>query len=304
MNIKQNKRSERGKKAGKMKWYNKTWIIVVLAVCFFPIGVFLIWKHSYWKKTNKILVSIITGILFIASVAQGIEQRNLSKKIELQQKEEERKKEQVILEKQQRTQKKFAEWEENLQKGIYQKIIEKYAKKSSEYIGTINRKEISGPIVILKDSNDAVYVPRNTNIESYKRPTNNVKFDFLYDYGKPKIILNKESKKNVVIFAEYVGIILVGTYETIGNVYERVSRIYVIDMDSEELLVFHETRLAANDFGNPPAQLPEDYSRKKKDSDGRLYMNTYQYRLGRVHNDINYNDILHINRFLNLILKE
>ncbi len=52
-----------------MKWYQKTWVIVLLLVFFFPAGVFLMWKEKQsWKKPVKIVLSTIMGIWFLGSV--------------------------------------------------------------------------------------------------------------------------------------------------------------------------------------------------------------------------------------------
>lgn len=42
------------------KWYQKTWGIIALLILFFPVGLYLMWKHASWNKTAK---WIVTGVL-------------------------------------------------------------------------------------------------------------------------------------------------------------------------------------------------------------------------------------------------
>ena len=41
----------------KKKWYQKTGWIILWLILFFPVGIFLMWKYSNWKKAVKIIVS-------------------------------------------------------------------------------------------------------------------------------------------------------------------------------------------------------------------------------------------------------
>lgn len=49
-------------------WYKRTWGIILLLIVFFPIGLYLMWKHSNWNKYIKIGVSVIIGIISIAAI--------------------------------------------------------------------------------------------------------------------------------------------------------------------------------------------------------------------------------------------
>lgn len=42
-----------------------TWFIVLLLVLFFPLGLWLMWTRTSWKKVTKIIVTILIVILFI-----------------------------------------------------------------------------------------------------------------------------------------------------------------------------------------------------------------------------------------------
>ena len=56
-----------------MKWYQKTWAIILFLIIFFPIGLFLMWKYSNWSKSVK---GIITGFFILAVLSNIIAARN------------------------------------------------------------------------------------------------------------------------------------------------------------------------------------------------------------------------------------
>lgn len=47
------------------KWYQKTVWIIVWLFMFFPVGLFLMWKYTDWKKSVK---GIITAVMIGAAV--------------------------------------------------------------------------------------------------------------------------------------------------------------------------------------------------------------------------------------------
>lgn len=50
------------------KWYDKTWVVVVLCIVFFPVGLYALWKNSLIKTGWKIAVTIIIGLIVIANI--------------------------------------------------------------------------------------------------------------------------------------------------------------------------------------------------------------------------------------------
>lgn len=48
------------------KWYQKTGWIIALLILFFPVGLFLIWKYTNWKKPVK---GIITALILIIALS-------------------------------------------------------------------------------------------------------------------------------------------------------------------------------------------------------------------------------------------
>lgn len=53
-----------------MKWYNKTWVIVLFLIFLFPVGLILMWNKSCkWKTPVKIIISALIGFIFICSLS-------------------------------------------------------------------------------------------------------------------------------------------------------------------------------------------------------------------------------------------
>jgi hypothetical protein len=50
-------------------WYDKTWLVVVLCILFFPVGLYALWKNEHIKKGWKIAVTIFIGLLVIAQIS-------------------------------------------------------------------------------------------------------------------------------------------------------------------------------------------------------------------------------------------
>lgn len=71
-----NGRSHRNRNSEK--WYQKTvWIILLLILCF-PVGIFLMWKYTNWKKAVKIVISALFIFFFYsAATAPKLESVNL-----------------------------------------------------------------------------------------------------------------------------------------------------------------------------------------------------------------------------------
>lgn len=45
-----------------MKWYEKTWVIILLVILFFPVGLFLVWKKKEWGGKRKVIITAIVGV--------------------------------------------------------------------------------------------------------------------------------------------------------------------------------------------------------------------------------------------------
>lgn len=50
-------------------WYEKTWLVVILCIIFFPIGLYALWKNSSISKGWKIGVTVFFGLIVIANLA-------------------------------------------------------------------------------------------------------------------------------------------------------------------------------------------------------------------------------------------
>lgn len=50
------------------KWYQKTGWIIAWLILFFPVGLFLMWKYSDWKKAIKVIVTALFACFTIAAI--------------------------------------------------------------------------------------------------------------------------------------------------------------------------------------------------------------------------------------------
>jgi hypothetical protein len=50
----------------EQKWYDKTWVVVILCIFFFPVGLYALWKNSSIKKGWKVAITIFFGLVVIA----------------------------------------------------------------------------------------------------------------------------------------------------------------------------------------------------------------------------------------------
>ena len=55
----------------KKKWYQSTGGIIALLILFFPVGLYLMWKHADWNKAAKWVVTGIFGLLILVSAFGG-----------------------------------------------------------------------------------------------------------------------------------------------------------------------------------------------------------------------------------------
>lgn len=51
-----------------MKFYQKPWFTVLTLILFFPLGLFLMWKHNHFNKVARVLISVFFGIIVLFNV--------------------------------------------------------------------------------------------------------------------------------------------------------------------------------------------------------------------------------------------
>lgn len=49
-------------------FYQKTWFCVLMLICFFPIGLFLMWKYEKFNQTVRIIITGLFAVLFLSPV--------------------------------------------------------------------------------------------------------------------------------------------------------------------------------------------------------------------------------------------
>lgn len=48
-----------------MKWHEKTWVIVLFLILFFPVGLVLVWKKKEWGSKRKVIITAIVGVCIV-----------------------------------------------------------------------------------------------------------------------------------------------------------------------------------------------------------------------------------------------
>lgn len=60
-----------------MKWYEKGWVIFLLLLFVFPVGVFLLWKCGHWHKIIKVIATIFFGFVFLLVITPMPDETNV-----------------------------------------------------------------------------------------------------------------------------------------------------------------------------------------------------------------------------------
>jgi len=50
------------------KWYQKTWLVIILCIIVFPVGLYALWKNSTIKLGWKIVITAIIALIIIANI--------------------------------------------------------------------------------------------------------------------------------------------------------------------------------------------------------------------------------------------
>lgn len=64
----QNSKSMENNNSNSNVWYEKTWLVVILCIIFFPVGLYALWKNSSISKGWKIGVTAIIALIVIANL--------------------------------------------------------------------------------------------------------------------------------------------------------------------------------------------------------------------------------------------
>lgn len=60
------------------KWYDKTWLVIVLCIIFFPVGLYALWKNQSIAKGWKIGITVVIALIVIASLGDDKKTSNSS----------------------------------------------------------------------------------------------------------------------------------------------------------------------------------------------------------------------------------
>jgi len=75
----QNSKSMENNNSNSNAWYEKTWLVVILCIIFFPVGLYALWKNSSISKGWKIGVTILISIIVLANLGGNDKKSSNSK---------------------------------------------------------------------------------------------------------------------------------------------------------------------------------------------------------------------------------
>ena len=52
------------------KWYDKTWLVIILCIFFFPVGLYALWQNGSISKGWKIGVTILIGLVVLSQIGK------------------------------------------------------------------------------------------------------------------------------------------------------------------------------------------------------------------------------------------
>lgn len=52
----------------KSNWFDKNWLVILLCVVFFPVGLYGLWKSSSFKMLWKVVITSLIAIIIIANI--------------------------------------------------------------------------------------------------------------------------------------------------------------------------------------------------------------------------------------------
>lgn len=64
------------------KWYDKTWLVIVLCIIFFPVGLYALWKNQSISKGWKIGVTVVITLAVFANISNNKNSTNSSSSTE------------------------------------------------------------------------------------------------------------------------------------------------------------------------------------------------------------------------------
>ncbi len=66
VSIKTETKSKTSSITSEKKWYEKTGVIILTLILFFPIGLYLMWKYNKtWSTKTKVIISVFFGLAFL-----------------------------------------------------------------------------------------------------------------------------------------------------------------------------------------------------------------------------------------------
>ncbi len=151
------------------KWYDKTWLVVVFCLFFFPVGLYALWRNSSIKMGWKVIISFFFAVMFLGYLSQDTK-KSVPGEVKLEQNKS--RKELV--------QEQFSKWD-----GSHSKLVQ-YIKANMNDADSYEHVET----LYIVDSDSSIYVTtkfRGTNALGAK-VLNEIKARYSFDGSMIEIV--------------------------------------------------------------------------------------------------------------------
>ncbi|HCY82129.1 MAG TPA: hypothetical protein DHV22_11260, partial [Xanthomarina gelatinilytica] len=55
----------------QLKWHQNPVTVILFLIFFFPVGLYLMWKHNLWNKTARVVISVFFGLMIISNASKN-----------------------------------------------------------------------------------------------------------------------------------------------------------------------------------------------------------------------------------------
>lgn len=52
----------------KQKFYEKAWFTILMLICFYPVGIFTMWRYELFSKRTRIIISVIFAFITVSGM--------------------------------------------------------------------------------------------------------------------------------------------------------------------------------------------------------------------------------------------
>lgn len=165
-------------------WYEKTWLVVILCIIFFPVGLYALWKNSSISKGWKIGVTAIIALIVIANLGDKDKKSNTTTSTTEVTKEEKQGLVETELPKEETT-----KWQ-------FQEDIDKMTSKTVKYASIDANEELEFKFPYNGGSVASLTVRKKDGSNDIYLSVSKGQFNGTYDGGQVRIKFDDDQPKN------------------------------------------------------------------------------------------------------------